>query len=248
MPDLLIHWLNPSKLIQSHFRQSRLIQRLLGRALGAKEATIAKLPQGSPEDNSWGANQLASRPDKPQALGSRVNWTQGFSTPLLGQCEYLQSLLNTYWESEMESGGINPRRGDQLVPETLTSMVILKLILWVAPARNPAVSALPRQQPGKFYPPLSPSVFICKKMIISTLISPGDGWWRTRWWIKRTWSPPAPKNTSKIYLHVKQFSLKTDLRLVEKLLLKKQNTHIKSTKNTLVKQKNKKHTESGRKA
>lgn len=162
MPDLLIHWLNPSKLIQSHFRQSRLIQRLLGRALGAKEATIAKLPQGSPEDNSWGANQLASRPDKPQALGSRVNWTQGFSTPLLGQCEYLQSLLNTYWESEMESGGINPRRGDQLVPETLTSMVILKLILWVAPARNPAVFALPRQQPGKFYPPLSPSGGLCE--------------------------------------------------------------------------------------
>lgn len=57
----------------------------------------------------------------------------------------------------MESGGINPRRGDQSVPETLTGVVILKLILWVAPARNPAASALPGQQPGKFYPPLSPS-------------------------------------------------------------------------------------------
>lgn len=67
---------------------------------------------------------------------------------------------------------------------------------------------------------LSPSVFICKKMIISTLISPGDGWWRTRWWIKKDMESTCPKNTSKIYLHVKQFSLKTDLRLVEKLLLK----------------------------
>ena len=71
----------------------------------------------------------------------------------------------------MESGGINLRQGDQSVPETLTGVVIRKLILWVAPARNPAVSALPGQQPGKFYPPLSPSGGLCELCVPWTCVA-----------------------------------------------------------------------------
>ena len=31
---------------------------------------------------------------------------------------------------------------------------------------------------------------------------------RSRWWSKKTWSPPPPTKASKIHLHVEQFSLK----------------------------------------
>ena len=83
------------------------------------------------ELSSWSLDLINPRPlDQccSSSRGSRVTWTEGFPMPLPGQCESLQSLLSTYWESERESGGINPRRGDQPVAETLTSMVTLTLV------------------------------------------------------------------------------------------------------------------------
>ena len=46
---------------------------------------------------------------------------------------------------------------------------------------------------------------------------------------KRIWNSPSPMNTTKIHLHVEQFSLKTNWKLAERLLYNqgyKKNPHI----------------------
>lgn len=40
----------------------------------------------------------------------------------------------------------------------------------------------------------------------------------SKWWSRRTWSSSPPINTSKIYLHVGQFSMKMNWKLAEELL------------------------------
>lgn len=80
----------------------------------------------TPEDTSWAACQLVSRPTETQAPGqvvSQLPWGQSrLLTSLPGspqrRRERLQGLLNIYQrrlvcDGEMKSGGVSPRQGDQ---------------------------------------------------------------------------------------------------------------------------------------